>query len=145
MGPFGKDRRLLIADAKLGAVITLLDQIAAVTSRRRQRSSYGQPGLREEAASFRGLQIREDLDCLPIKKKIYERHIEAKLQSDDRENIKSVWHNLGEVVKRSKKVADRLLVEVKRDRTDKQEIEACTAELDSNATTLNTWVGNLNV
>ena len=145
MGSSGRGESRLIADVELGAVITLLDQIVAVTSRRHRTSSHGQPRLREETASFRRLQIRAILESLAKNREIYETHIEAKLQSDDRENIKSTWHNLGEVVVRSKKVADRLLAEVKRDRTDRHEIEACIAELDSNATTLNTWVGNLNL
>ena len=136
------DGSSLNADAELAGVIGVLealDHIAQVRFRRRVG-----PGLREEAVSFRRSQIRAVLECLASNRDIYERHIKAQLQSDDKENISSMWDNLGEVVMRSKNLADRLQAGVRRNPRDQQEIEQCTTELDSNATTLNTWILNLN-
>ena len=143
MGSPERDGSRSIADAKLAAVINVLDRIES--RRRKASSSHGQPRLRKEAASFQKLQIREVLESLARNREIYERRNEAKLQRDDRENIRSIWHNMEVVVMKSENLADRLLVELKRDPTDPQEIKECRTELDSNATTLTTWIASLNV
>ncbi|KAL8772479.1 MAG: hypothetical protein Q9209_002431 [Squamulea sp. 1 TL-2023] len=127
----------------IAGVIGTLEAIAATRHRRQTTFLNGHPSL--EAASFRKYQIRAELESLALNRDIYERHIEAKLRGDDRENITNIWQNLGEVVQRSKTVTERLLAGVRRNRLVKQEIEECVTELDSNATTLNTWVGYLNV
>ena len=131
------------ADAELAGVIGVLDALdhmALFRFRRRVRS-----GVREEAASFRRSQIRAVLECLASNRDIYERHIAARLQSDSRDNIGSIWEHLRKVVVNSKNLADRLQAAVRRNPRDQQEIEECTTELERNATTLNTWIGNLNM
>ncbi|KAL8783695.1 MAG: hypothetical protein Q9213_004434 [Squamulea squamosa] len=127
----------------IAGVIGTLEAIVATRHRSQTTFLNGQPSL--EAASFRKHQIRAELESLALNRDIYERHIETQLQGDDRENITNIWQQLGDVVQRSKTVAERLLAGVRRNRLIKEEIEECVTELDSNAMRVNTWVGQLNV
>ena len=145
MSSFENDGSCLIADAELAGVIGVLDALDHMAPVRFRRRGRPGPGLREEAASFRRSHIRAVLECLRSNRDIYDRHIEAGLQSEDRENIGSIWDNLRDVIMNSKNLADRLEAAVRRNPRDQQEIEECTTELDRNATTLNTSLGFLNV
>lgn len=131
------------ADANPAGVIGTLEAIANVKERRRATLLNGQPPL--ETANFRKSNIRAVLETLASSRDLYERRIEAKLQSDDRKNITAIWDNVGKVVQESKRRADQLLAELGRSPVVRREIEVCMELLDSNETTLNTWVGNLNL
>ena len=137
------DGSCLNANAELAGVIGVLDGLNHIAPVRFRR--HVGPGSQEEAASFRQSHIRAVLESLRSNRDIYERHIEARLQSDDRDNIESKWTDLTHVVLRSRNLANRLQAAVRRNPQDQQDIEYCTNELDGNATALNTCLGNLNL